>query len=183
MPNKYPFTITHFQKMVDTGILEEDEHVELIEGKLICMAPIYPVHSGKTNRLNRLLSQSVGDSAIVEVQGPIVLDDNSEPEPDIALLRPRDDFYETANPRPDDVLLLIEIAESSLSYDQNTKIPLYARHGIVEVWLINVPKPQVEIYLKPSPDGYRKILLPQKRERISPTLLPSVSVKVSDIFT
>lgn len=182
-PKKYPLTITQFQKMIETKILAEEEHVELIEGELIIMAPIGPVHSGKTNRINRLFSQSVGDSAIVEVQGPLVLNDNSELEPDIALLRPRDDFYETANPTPDDVLLLLEVADSSLSYDKNIKIPLYARHGIPEVWLINIPNRQVEIYLKPSPEGYRQILLPEKHETISPTLLLEVSIKVSDIFT
>ncbi len=99
------------------------------------------------------------------------------------LLRPRDDFYETANPTPDSVLLLIEIAYNSLIYDKNTKIPLYARHGIPEVWLINIPNQQIEIYLKPSLEGYRHILLPKRPERISPTLLPNISVKVSDIFT
>jgi Uma2 family endonuclease len=181
-PHKYPLTINHFQKMIETGIFDEDEHIELIEGELLVMAPIGPVHSSQTRKLNRLFSQSVGDLAIVDIQNPIVLDDNSEPEPDMALLRPRDDFYETATPRTHDVLLLVEVADSTLSYDKNTKIPLYARHGIPEVWLINVPNKQVEIYLKPSPEGYRKILLPEKHEQISPTLLPTVSVKVSDII-
>ena len=182
-PKKYSLTIIQFQKMIETKIFAEEERVELVEGEVIIMAPIGPVHSGKTNRLNRLFSQSVGDLAIVEVQGPLVLDDNSELEPDIALLRPRDDFYETANPMPDEVLLLIEIADSSLNYDKDIKIPLYARHGIPEVWLINIPNQPVEIYLKPSPKGYRQILLPEKHERISPILLPKVSVNVSDIFT
>jgi len=183
LPKKYPLTITHFNKMIEIGILDEEEHIELIEGELILMAPIGPIHAGKTNRLNRLFSLSVGDSAIVEIQGPIVLDAHSEPEPDLALLRPRQDFYETANPTVDDVLLLVEIADSSLNHDKNTKIPIYARHRIPEVWLINLPKQQVEIYLKPSPEGYRHIWLPEKHECISPTLLPEVSVKISDIFS
>jgi Uma2 family endonuclease len=182
-PQKYPFTITQFQQMIELDIFAKEERVELIAGELITMAPIGPAHSGKTNRLNRLFSQAAGDLAIVEVQGPLVLDDHSELEPDIVLLRPRDDFYETANPTPASVLLLIEIADSSLNYDKNNKIPLYARHGIPEVWLINIPNQQVEIYLKPSSEGYRQILLPEKSESISPTLLPNVSVKVSDIFT
>ena len=183
LPKKYPITINHFQKMIERGIFEEDEHIELIEGELIAMAPIGPDHSSKTRKLNRQFSQKIGDLALVDMQNPIVLDDHSEPEPDLALLRPRDDFYETANPTAKDVLLLVEVADSSLNYDKKTKIPLYARQGIPEVWLINVPNRQVEIYLKPSPEGYRQILIPEKQECISPTLLPSVSIKVSDIFT
>lgn len=182
-PKKYPLTINHFQKMIETGIFDEDEHIELIEGELIAMAPIGPVHSSKTRKLNRLFSQAVGDLAIVDIQNPIILDDNSEPEPDLTLLRPRDDFYETANPTANDVLLLVEVADSTLSYDKQTKIPLYARHGIPEVWLINIPNNQVEIYLKPSFEGYRQILLPEKHEQISPTLLPVLSIKVLDIMT
>ncbi|MCP4697654.1 MAG: Uma2 family endonuclease [Gammaproteobacteria bacterium] len=181
-PKRYPFTIAHYQKMIETGIFDEDEHVELIEGELIVMMPIGPVHSSKIRRLIHLFSQAAGDSAMVDAQDPIVLDDYSEPEPDIALLRPRDDYYEEANPKADDVLLLVEVADTSLSYDKKIKIPLYARHGVPEVWLINVPDRQVEIYLNPSPKGYRKILLPEKHEHISPALLPDVSVKVSDIL-
>jgi len=180
---KYPITVTHFQKMIETGIFDEDEQIELIDGELIAMAPIGPDHSSKTRRLNRQFSQIVGDLALVDMQNPIVLDDHSEPEPDLALLRPSDDFYETANPTAKDVFLLVEVADSSLNYDKKTKIPLYARQGIPEVWLINVPNKQVEIYRNPSPKGYRQILFPENKESISPTLLPDVSIKVSDIFS
>ncbi|MDM8558433.1 Uma2 family endonuclease [Candidatus Parabeggiatoa sp. HSG14] len=180
---KYPLTTTHFQKMIKTGIFEEDEHIELINGELIAMAPIGPEHSSKIRRLNHQFSQAVGDLAQVDIQNPITLNDHSEPEPDLALLCPSDDFYETANPTAKDVLLLVEVADSFLNYDKKTKIPLYASQGIPEVWLINVPKKQVEIYRNPSPEGYRQILLPEKKESISPTLLPNVSINVSDIFT
>jgi len=183
LPKKYPITITHFQKMIEMGIFDENEHIELIDGELIAMAPIGPGHSSQTRKLNRQFSQSVGDLALVDMQNPIVLDDHSEPEPDLALLRPSDDFYKAASPTAKDVLLLVEVADSSLNYDKKTKIPLYARQGIPEVWLINLPDKQVEIYRNPSEEGYRQILLPEKQACISPRLLPEVSIKISDIFT
>jgi Uma2 family endonuclease len=129
LPKKYPITVTHFQKMIETGIFDEDERIELIDGELIAMAPIGPEHSSKTRRLNRQFSQT--------------------------------------NPTAKDVFLLVEVADSSLNYDKKTKIPLYARQGIPEVWLINVPNKQVEIYRNPSPKGYRQILFPENKESIS----------------
>jgi Uma2 family endonuclease len=182
MSLKYQLTVTHFHKMIELGIFNEDERLELLEGELIAMAPIGPFHAGKTKRFIRLLSQAIGNRAILDVQGPIVLGNHSEPQPDIVLLRPRDDFYEVAHPQSEDVLLLIEIADSSLNYDRNIKIPLYARYGIPEVWLIDLPKQHIEIYLKPSDDGYQHLWRPNNSEHISLSLLPQVIIKVAEIW-
>ena len=180
---KYQLTVTHFHQMIEKDIFNEDEHVELIEGELILMSPIGPAHAGETKRLIRLLSNAIGDQAILDVQNPVVFGNHSEPQPDLMLLRPRDDFYQNTHPQAEDVLLLIEIAESSLTYDRNVKIPLYARHGIPEVWLIDLVNQQIEIYLKPSHDGYRQLLRPEQKELLSPTLLPQITIRFTDILS
>jgi Uma2 family endonuclease len=176
------FTVQQYHRMIETGILHEDDRIELIEGELNRMPPINPEHAGKTKRLNRLLSSLVGDRAIVSVQDPLVLGDRSEPEPDLMLLRSREDFYETANPRPEDVLLLIEVADSSLEYDRGIKIPLYAASGIPEVWLLDLQQQRLEIYLDPGPSGYRKILLPDSGQTASPALIPGIEVQVDSLW-
>ncbi len=105
-----------------------------------------------------------------------------EPQPDIAILRYRDDFYATAHPQPADVLLLIEVADTSLTYDRDIKIPLHARHGIPEVWLIDVQNQRVEVFRQPTPDGYQQVLRPAKAECMSPVLLPDISVLIADLW-
>ena len=171
-----------YHQMIDNGIFDEDDRVELIEGELRAMPPIKPDHAGKNNRLNRLLNRRVGDEALVTVQNPLTLPPHSEPEPDLMLLRPRDDFYEHANPTPNDTLLVIEICDSSLRYDQEVKVPLYAAHGVPEVWLVDLQHRRLEIYREPGTDGYRLILRPDPPEVISPVLLPSLRVPVKDIW-
>ena len=171
-----------YHQMIDNGIFDEDDRVELIEGGLRAMRPIKPDHAGKNNRLNRLLNQRVGDAALVTVQNPLTLPPHSEPEPDLMLLRPRDDFYERANPTPNDTLLVIEICDSSLRYDQEVKAPLYAAHGVPEVWLVDLQHRRLEIYREPGTDGYRLILRPDATEVVSPVLLPGLRVPVKDIW-
>jgi len=168
--------------MIETGILHEDDRVELIEGELNPMPPINPEHAGKTKRLNRLLSSLMADQAIVSVQDPLVLGDRSELDPDLMLFRPREDLCETANPGPEDVLLLIEVADTSLDYDRGVKIPLYAASGIPEVWLLDLRRKQLEIHLDPGPSGYRKILLPDSGQTASPSLLPGIEVQVDALW-
>lgn len=171
-----------YHQMIDNGIFDEDDRVELIEGELRAMPLIKPDHAGENNRLNRLLNRRVGDEALVTVQNPLTLPPHSEPEPDLMLLRPRDDFYERANPTPKDTLLVIEICDSSLRYDQEVKVPLYAAHGVPEVWLVDLQHRRLEIYREPGTNGYRLILRPDPTEVISPVLLPSLRVPVKDIW-
>lgn len=175
-------SVDAYHRMIEAGIFAEDDRVELIEGELRTMPPIKAAHAGKNKRLNRLFSALAADRAVVAVQDPLTLPPSSEPEPDLMLLRPRDDFYEAANPTAADVLLLVEIADTSLRYDRNTKIPLYAAHGIPEVWLVDIPHRRVEVYRNPGPEGYRQILLPDKGQAIEPLLLSGLSIQLSDLW-
>jgi Uma2 family endonuclease len=153
---RYRFSIQDYHRMGEAGILHEDSRVELIEGELVTMSPIGSAHVGTVLQLTGMLQKAVGEHALVSVQNPVVLDDYSEPEPDIALLKPHGDFYKSALPRPSDVLLLIEVADTTLRYDRAVKIPLYARHGIPETWLIDLENKHVTIFSSPSAQGYQE---------------------------
>ncbi len=181
-PPRFRFTVDQYHRMLETGILHEDERIELIDGEITAMTPINPEHAGKTKRLNHLLSDAVGDKAIVSVQDPLVLGNSSEPQPDLMLLRPRADFYESSNPRPEDVLLLIEVADSSVHFDRTVKIPLYAANGVAEVWLLDLQRKQVEVHLDPGSAGYRKILLPETGQLLIPSLLPGIELEVGALW-
>ena len=181
-PHRYRLTVAEYHRLGEIGIFDEDSRVELIEGDLIAMPPIGEQHASKTRRLNRLFSLQVGDTAMVDVQNPVMLDARSEPQPDMVLLKPRPDFYESAHPRPEDVLLLIEVSDSTLRYDRDTKVPLYARAGIPEVWLLDVAGQRLEIYRRPSPEGYREIHYPAPTDSIAPVLLPELVLNVASLF-
>jgi Uma2 family endonuclease len=133
-PTRYRFTRADYYRMAEAGILGEGDRVELIEGEIYRMSPIGPMHAGGVDRLNRLFSRTFGDAVIVRVQNPVVLDDYSEPEPDLTLLRPRADFYTGEHPNPEDILLAVEVADSSADWDRRVKAPLYVRSGIPELW-------------------------------------------------
>jgi hypothetical protein len=177
------FTVDEYHKMGEAGILCEDDRVELIEGKLLNMPPIGSPHAGKVNRFNRLLSNILGNKAVLALQNPVRLGKRSEPQPDITILRPRDDFYEKSHPQPKDVLLLIEVADTTARYDREVKVPLYAAYGIPEVWLIDLQAKRVEVYLQPSKNGYRQRLRPTNDERLTPSLLPDVSLAIADLWS
>ena len=148
------FTVTEYHLMAEAGMLGEDDRVELIEGEIVAMNPIGSRHAAAVNRLNRLLSQAVGERAIVSVQNPVQLGERSEPQPDLVLLKPRPDFYAGAHPGPDDLLLLVEVADASADYDRQVKLPLYARAGVPEGWLVDLDGRAVEVYRRPSAHGY-----------------------------
>lgn len=146
------------------------------------MAPIGSHHAGTVGFLTRLFVRAVVENALVWVQNPIVLDDYSEPEPDIALLRPRDDFYKSLHPRSSDILLIVEVAESSLDYDRHIKLPLYARNGIPEVWLVDIAHRRLSLYSAPEAGIYRQIISPANLGIIAPRQLSQVSMDVSGLF-
>jgi len=139
-------TVAEYHKMIQAGILGEDERVELLYGKIIPTSPVGSQHSTCVKRLNRLFSRSVGDRAIVSVQDPIQIPDHSEPEPDVALLRPPLSTYEARHPLPKEVLLIVEVSDSSLAKDRAVKLPLYASAGIPEVWLVDLAHSQIQVY-------------------------------------
>jgi Uma2 family endonuclease len=145
------FTADEYHRMTQAGILSEDDRVELIEGEIVQMSPIGSRHARCVRLLNRIFSKGVGDRAIVDVQNPIRLGERLEPQPDVALLRPRPDFYAGVHPGPEDVLLIAEVMERSAAFDREVKAPLYARSGIPEVWWVDLEEEVVEVYREPSP--------------------------------
>ncbi len=146
------FTVDEYEQMIEKGILTENDRIELICGEIVEKMVIGPLHSAVVNRLNRLLTIRLIDSAQISIQNPIVLGD-SQPEPDVSLLLPRDDYYATSKPKASDVLLVIEVADTSLIYDREVKLPMYARGGIEELWIINLTEFKIEVYRQPLPSG------------------------------
>ena len=183
-PVRRLWSVADFHRMGETGFLDPEARLELIEGELFEMAPIGSFHAGTVSILNRLFMRAVSDAQIVYVQNPIVLGDDSEPQPDIVLLRPRADYYLRTHPRAQDVLLLIEVSDSTAQFDRKTKVPLYARHGIPEVWLVMGPRRRhVEIYRDPQPESGAYRSRSQLREGVLvPTLLPTVEIRLDALF-
>jgi Uma2 family endonuclease len=153
-PRRHRLSVADYYRMAEVGILAPDARVELIDGEIIDMAPIGSRHNATVNRLAEILKSAAGDTVIVQAQGSISLGAFSEPEPDIALLRRRGDFYWSAQPGAADIVLIVEVAGSSLAYDRDVKVPLYARHGIPEVWLIDIETQRLKRYREPSRNGY-----------------------------
>jgi len=168
--------------MIDAGILCEDDRVELLDGEIHYMSPIDSIHAANVNRLNRLLTRYLDDQAIVSVQNPLLLNDYSEPQPDLLLLRWRDDFYEEHHPTPADTLLVIEVANTSVTSDRTAKLPRYAAAGIPEVWIVNIKQRVIEQYTQPDGDEYgnRKIV---RRGVITTTCVtPALELPLERIF-
>jgi Uma2 family endonuclease len=177
-----PFTVAEYYRMAEAGILAEDDRVELIEGRIIAMSPMGSLHASCVNRLTALFSRQVGQIALVSVQNPVRLDEFSEPEPDLALLRPRDDFYAKQHPAPADVLLIVEVADTSRECDRQVKVPLYARAGIPEVWLVDLQGNLIEVYGQPTAEGYRSLRQARAGEEITLQNLPHLSIPVSAVL-
>ena len=152
-PTRHLISVEAFHRMGETGILGPADRVELIEGEIIDMSPIGVLHAAIVARLASHFSLRLGATAVVWCQNPLRLDDVSEPEPDISILRPRADFYTTSLPGAADVLLVIEVADPSRAYDLGTKVPLYARHGIPEVWVIDAATRQIRVFRRPVGGG------------------------------
>jgi len=179
---RHRLTVHDFHRMGEAGILPVESRLELIEGEIIAMAPIGSRHAAIVTRANRLFVQAVAGRAIVSVQNPIILGEQSEPEPDLALIRPRDDFYALALPRADEVPLIIEVADTTVRYDREIKIPLYARHGIPEVWLIDVDGRTLTVFETPAEGRYRDERRVRPSGALAPKALPGVEVDLSRFF-
>jgi Uma2 family endonuclease len=177
-----PISVTEYHRMGEVGILGERDRVELIEGELVAMSPIGSYHVGTVITLTQSLSQAVGNRALVSVRNSVRLDDFSEPEPDFALLRQRPDHYRDALPRPADILLLIEVADTSLNYDRAVKRALYARHAIPEFWIINLSAGEVEVCRGPTADGYASLQRFGRDGGVEPVLLPGVRIELATLF-
>jgi Uma2 family endonuclease len=175
-------SIDRYQKMVATGVLTKSDRIELIDGEMVNMAPIGPKHAAITARLTKQFILGVGDDAIISPGGPVNLGDFSEPQPDVMLLRPRDDFYAGKIPEATDVLLIIEVSDSTLAFDQSTKRALYARHGVVEYWIVDVEGKRIQVHREPTANGYGLTLEFSTTERVSPQALPAVQLTVQTLF-
>ena len=179
---KWRFNVDQYYRLAKAGIIKPDDRVELIEGEIIRMSPIGSPHAACVRRSTHLLERAVLGRAIVSVQNPVRLSDLSEPVPDFALLKPRDDFYEEHHPTPEDVLIIIEVSDSTILSDRNVKMPLYARAGIPEAWLVNLPKKMIEVYYDVTDGRYRKCLKFKRGEVLVSPTVPGLSLKVSEII-
>lgn len=176
------FNVDEYYRMIDAGILSEDDRVELIDGEVIKMSPIGKFHAACVKRLLELFVLLVGRTATVSVQDPIRLSDFSEPQPDIALLKRRDDFYSSGHPMPEDVLLVVEVADTSIQYDRAIKMPLYARSGIPEVWIVDVARDLIEVYARPVNGRFQDFREARRGETLTLSSLPNLAVSVDDIL-
>jgi Uma2 family endonuclease len=179
---KHYFNVDEYYRMGQAGVLSEDQRVELIEGEVVETSPIGSTHQGCVDELSSLIAEKMGASVIVRVQGPIHIDEYSEPQPDISLLKPRSDFYRRSHPTPSDVLLVIEVADTSIEYDRSVKLPLYVRAGIPEAWLIVLPKDLIEVYCEPKNGKYQKARRLKRGKVFSSATINGLTLKVDDIL-
>lgn len=176
------FSADDYESMISAGILTDDDRVELLGGEIVEMPPIGPAHNWSTNALNWLFSRRLGERVIVQVQGPVRLSADSEPQPDVALLRPPLGMYHGRNPMPDEIYLLVEVADTSLGGDRLLKIPFYARSGIPEVWLVDLAGGAVERFRDAHPDGYRQRERLERADELAVAAFPDVRFTVEEIL-
>jgi len=168
--------------MLEAGILNEDDRVELIDGEIINMPPIGPRHAACVDRLAEFLSSKIKKLAIVRIQSPIQLSEYSEPLPDISLLKRRDDFYAHSHPLPEDVLIAIEVADTTIESDRKVKLPAYARAGIVEVWLVDLYNDRIEVHTRPSEGVYQEVRIILRGHKVVSSTVPQLKLKADDIL-
>ncbi|MCK4841111.1 MAG: Uma2 family endonuclease [Methylococcales bacterium] len=179
---KHLTNLAEWKKLGEANIFPPGSRLELINGEIIEMAPIGSNHSGHINRLNQLLARFIANQAIVSVHNPVQLGDLSEPEPDLMLLKPNADFYSSQHPDASHVLLLIEVADSSLKFDQNQKLRLYALHNIPEYWLLNVNDACLEVYSQPHNGLYAEKTTLRSGDEITLSQLSNINIKIADIL-
>jgi len=176
------FTVDDYYRMAETGILLPDERVELIEGQVVVVPPIGSPHAWSVDSLTRVLVPAVGDRAIVRVQGPVRIDEYSEPEPDLSLLRPGPERYHASHPTPEDVLLVVEVAHTRALHDRSVKLPLYARAGIPEYWIVDLGREVVEVYRSPEAGTYASSYEARAGTTIAPEAFPDVALDAGVIL-
>ena len=179
---RHLFDVTEYHRLGDAGIFSEDDRVELINGEVVEMSPIGSPHAATVSRLEALLHETIGRVVQIRIQNPVLLDDYSEPEPDIALVRPRGDYYAIGHPRPGDVLLVMEVADSSVEYDRLVKMPLYARAGVPEAWLIDLNRDLIVIQHDPANGDYRSHREFRRGETIRSDSVTNLALSVDDIL-
>lgn len=181
-PLKKRFTCSDYHAMADAGIFAADDRVELIEGEIYERTPIGNRHAGCVNRFTTFFTEGLAGRVIVSVQNPVQLNDFSEPQPDIAIVRRREDFYSTSHPTVQDIFLVVEAADASLEYDKRLKLPVYARNGIAESWLAVLTQRVLLVHRDPSPEGYRQVLVLRPGETVTPLAFPDLVLDVSALL-
>ena len=176
----YRFTVEDYYRMGEVGILSPDIRVELVDGEIRRMAPVHPPHASMVKRLTVALVARLQDTAVVGVQDPIHLDEFNEPQPDATILRFRDDYYGSRHPTPADVLLAIEVADTSLRYDRDEKIPRYGRYGIPEAWLVDVQAGTITVFTEPHAGGYGEQRVLSRGEEIVSVSVEGLRVRVDE---
>jgi Uma2 family endonuclease len=179
---RHKFTVEEYHRMAEVGLLGEDDRIELLDGEIVDMSPVGAQHAACVKRLGKLLSRVIGDDAMLGVQDPVRLDDTTEPIPDVSILKTRSDFYASSHPTPADVLLLIEVADSTLPVDRRVKVPLYARAGIPEVWVVNLQQETVEVYSQPGGGAYKVVSTAQRGQAIPLSGFAGVEIHVDDVL-
>lgn len=181
-PDRKIFTVREYHKMIDAGVFIGNSNYELIEGEIVKKMVVGNYHISCVNRLNMFFAVKLAGKAIVSVQNPVILDDLSEPEPDVTIFRYREDFYASAKATAADVLLLIEVSDSTVNYDRTKKVRLYAEAGVAEVWLVNLPRQIIEVYGNPEKGKYKIVRKITKSESLAPAFAPELQIKVTDIL-
>jgi Uma2 family endonuclease len=177
------FTVHEYHRMAEAGILHEDDQLELIEGEIVEMTPIGSRHAACVIALDDELPRGLGrGTVVISVRNPVRLGDDLEPEPDVAMLRLRGDGYRRSLPTPEDVLLLIEVSDTSLSYDRNVKLPLYARARIPEVWIVDLANETIERHTEPAEEGYRLVRRARRGETLESKALPALALTVDAVL-
>ena len=179
---RYRFTVDEYARMGEAGIFTEDDRVELIDGEILQMTPIGALHAGVVSRLTELLVTRLAGKAHVSVQNPIRLANDTEPQPDLVVALRRESFYTDRHPQPDDILLVIEVADSSLRYDKQEKAPRYGKAGIPETWLVDLEAGEVAVCTEPGPDGYATRQVRRRGDEVVATGMPEIRASVDDVF-
>ncbi|MBI2203595.1 MAG: Uma2 family endonuclease [Candidatus Rokubacteria bacterium] len=178
---RHRFTVDDWHQMIEAGVLHEDQRLELLDGEIFEMTPIGPLHSSVVNRLTRLWVTRLGTRAIVQVQNPVEARPRSEPQPDLTLLRERADFYRDRHPGPGDVLLVIEVADTSLDYDR-AKLAIYASAGIAEVWIVDLQAERVDVHRDAGTSGFGDVRAARRGDSVACRAFPDVVLNVTDIL-
>jgi Uma2 family endonuclease len=179
---RHRLTVDEYHRMAEAGVLAADAHVELIEGEVVDMAPMKSRHASVVARLLAALQRAAGDEALVWCQLPLHLGPRSEPEPDLMLLRPRADFYAQAHPSADDVLLLIEVSDSTLDYDRGVKLPLYAKHRVAEVWIVDLDNDLVRFFRHGDGTAYTDITASETPRATPVAALPGITIDLANLL-
>ncbi|HYH85320.1 MAG TPA: Uma2 family endonuclease [Pyrinomonadaceae bacterium] len=179
---KHSFTVAQYERMGEAGILSENDRVELIEGEIVETSPIGERHAACVDALSEMLREKLQRSVTIRAQNPVRLGEYSEPQPDVAILKRREDFYRNAHPTPADVLLLIEVSDATLEYDRQIKVPLYARAGVPEVWIVNLADERIETYADLAGGVYQTTASAARGEEVQARGVASLRLSVAEVL-